>query len=188
MLELPSLKITPYFPLQGDAAKGYFLPLIIGRGASARTHLFPVSFTKDPQAPEPFLMFPEEEGRPPMGEFWICKGKIFRVENAQFTDRDELIVRIKHAALSQEKELERIQREVQAFENLQATATARRERIPDDVKLFVWQRDEGKCVRCGGNERLEFDHIIPVAEGGANTARNIQLLCELCNRQKGKAI
>jgi len=60
-----------------------------------------------------------------------------------------------------------------------------REPIPDDVKLFVWQRDGGRCVKCGGQQNLEFDHIIPVTKGGSNTARNIQLLCEKCNRAKG---
>ena len=60
-----------------------------------------------------------------------------------------------------------------------------REAIADDVKLFVWQRDGGRCVRCGSNENLEFDHIIPLIMGGANTARNHQLLCEPCNRLKG---
>jgi hypothetical protein len=59
-----------------------------------------------------------------------------------------------------------------------------RERIPDDVRTFVWQRDEGKCVKCGSIELLEFDHIIPVAEGGSSTERNVQLLCEPCNRKK----
>lgn len=59
-----------------------------------------------------------------------------------------------------------------------------RKPIPDDVKMFVWQRDGGKCVKCGHDESLEFDHIIPVAKGGSNTERNIQLLCEKCNREK----
>jgi 5-methylcytosine-specific restriction endonuclease McrA len=47
------------------------------------------------------------------------------------------------------------------------------------------QRDEGRCTSCGGNQNLEFDHIIPLSMGGSNTARNLQLLCERCNRAKG---
>ncbi len=57
--------------------------------------------------------------------------------------------------------------------------------IPDEVRLKVWRRDLGKCVKCGSQEKLEFDHIIPVSKGGSNTERNIQLLCEKCNRAKG---
>ncbi len=56
--------------------------------------------------------------------------------------------------------------------------------IPDDVKDAVWRRDEGRCVKCKSNEKLEFDHIIPVSKGGSNTKRNVQLLCEKCNREK----
>jgi 5-methylcytosine-specific restriction endonuclease McrA len=43
-------------------------------------------------------------------------------------------------------------------------------------------------VECGSRERLEFDHIIPVSEGGFNTARNIELRCETCNRRKAAKI
>ena len=60
-----------------------------------------------------------------------------------------------------------------------------RQPIPDNVKMFVWQRDQGRCVICGSQENLEFDHIIPLAKGGSNTARNIQLLCEKHNRSQG---
>ena len=60
----------------------------------------------------------------------------------------------------------------------------RSRRITQEVKDKVWRRDEGKCVECGSNENLEFDHIIPFSKGGANTYRNIQLLCEPCNRKK----
>src|SRR3990170_1867641 len=49
----------------------------------------------------------------------------------------------------------------------------RRETIPDDVKMYVWNRDGGKCLKCGSQEKLEFDHIIPLSKGGSNTARNI---------------
>jgi hypothetical protein len=63
-----------------------------------------------------------------------------------------------------------------------------RDAIPDDVKTYVWRRDSGKCVKCRSQEKLEFDHIIPVSKGGSNTARNIQLLCEKCNRSKRDSI
>jgi holliday junction DNA helicase RuvB len=64
----------------------------------------------------------------------------------------------------------------------------RRESISDEVRAFVWNRDGGKCVNCDSQERLEFDHIIAVAKGGSSTARNLQLLCESCNRSKSDAI
>ena len=68
------------------------------------------------------------------------------------------------------------------------TTLSKRNTISQDVKDKVWNRDGGKCVQCGSNEKLEFDHIIPVSKGGANTYRNIQLLCEPCNRSKSAKI
>ena len=64
----------------------------------------------------------------------------------------------------------------------------KRKPIAKSVQREVWKRDEGKCVECGSNEKLEFDHIIPVSKGGANTVRNIQLLCEKHNRSKSNKI
>lgn len=64
----------------------------------------------------------------------------------------------------------------------------KREPISEEVRIFVWRRDEGKCVKCGSQENLEFDHIIPIAKGGGNTTRNIQILCEKCNREKSANI
>jgi 5-methylcytosine-specific restriction endonuclease McrA len=63
-----------------------------------------------------------------------------------------------------------------------------RETIPRSVRNAAWIRDQGRCVECGSKDKLEFDHIIPVAVGGGNTERNIQLLCESCNRRKGKTL
>ena len=62
---------------------------------------------------------------------------------------------------------------------------AKRQSIPQEVKVAVWQRDNGRCVDCGSQTDLEFDHVIPVSMGGANTERNLQLLCAVCNRRKG---
>jgi len=69
-----------------------------------------------------------------------------------------------------------------------ATAQNTDRYISKSVKISVWRRDCGKCVECGSQERLEYDHIIPVAKGGSNTERNVQLLCEKCNRQKSANI
>jgi len=33
-----------------------------------------------------------------------------------------------------------------------------------------------------------LSYIIPVSKGGSNTTRNIQLLCEKCNRKKSNSI
>jgi hypothetical protein len=57
--------------------------------------------------------------------------------------------------------------------------------IPTWVKLAVWKRDGGKCIRCGTTENLHFDHIIPFSRGGSSsTPENIQLLCGTHNIQK----
>jgi len=64
----------------------------------------------------------------------------------------------------------------------------KREPIPENVRREVWRRDSGRCVDCGSRERLEFDHIVPVSKGGSNTARNIELRCESCNRRKAASI
>ena len=57
--------------------------------------------------------------------------------------------------------------------------------IPTWVKLEVWKRDGGKCTKCGSEEDLHFDHIIPWSKGGSsNTPDNIQLLCGKHNLQK----
>ena len=63
-----------------------------------------------------------------------------------------------------------------------------RDAIPSALRREVWRRDGGKCVKCGSRENLEYDHIIPISRGGSNTARNIELLCEGCNRSKGASI
>lgn len=85
----------------------------------------------------------------------------------------------------QDARVERL-RKIRASE--EAVVGARRERIPEEVRIFVWSRDDGRCVRCGAEEDLQFDHVIPVARGGGNAPENIQVLCGTCNRAKGDSI
>ena len=57
--------------------------------------------------------------------------------------------------------------------------------IPTHIKLEVWTRDRGKCVVCGSENNLHFDHIIPYSKGGSSImAENIQLLCARHNLAK----
>ena len=80
------------------------------------------------------------------------------------------------------KKFERLQNKFSEVEG--ADNKGRRLSVPEKVRIAVWRRDEGKCVKCGSRENLEYDHIIPIAKGGSNTVRNIELLCEKCNRDK----
>jgi hypothetical protein len=57
--------------------------------------------------------------------------------------------------------------------------------IPTSVKLEVWKRDKGKCVKCGSQNNLHFDHIIPYSKGGSSlVTENIQILCARHNIAK----
>jgi hypothetical protein len=57
--------------------------------------------------------------------------------------------------------------------------------IPTSVKLEVWKRDRGRCVTCGSDKNLHFDHIIPYSLGGSSKdPKNIQIMCANHNLQK----
>jgi len=61
--------------------------------------------------------------------------------------------------------------------------------IPTEVKKEVWKRDGGKCVLCGSNKNLHFDHDLPFSKGGTSlTKKNIRLLCAKCNLAKSDKI
>lgn len=60
--------------------------------------------------------------------------------------------------------------------------------IPRDVRQRVWQRYGARCAECQSDQYLEFDHIVPVARGGGNSDKNVQLLCRRCNLKKSDAI
>ena len=100
-------------------------------------------------------------------------------------DADLNAIEVKALLLERIRKNERkIEHAIRLMENESRSQTYR-EPLPDSVKLFVWERDQGHCVQCGRDEELEYDHIIPVSKGGSNTEKNIQLLCAACNRSKG---
>ena len=165
----------------------YRAPLKIGVGTSKKIYHYKIdSNSYSPDSAEPTR--PLNESLMPPDGLWAYRDLLVNVKDSEGFTLDEIMLKIKHAVIGREKLFSRMRRELEAFENIKRLDTARRERIPDSVRLFVWQRDQGKCVRCGSTEKLEFDHIIPVTKGGSNTERNIQLLCEQCNRTKGATI
>jgi HNH endonuclease len=125
------------------------------------------------------------------GMFWVYKDLALAITNGEhetLRDQERDVLLMKQFVLRRERDYERLKREVEALENLEKLDRVSRAPIAESVRLFVWQRDGGKCVKCGSQELLEFDHIIPVSKGGSSTERNIQLLCEACNRSKGATI
>lgn len=54
------------------------------------------------------------------------------------------------------------------------------------IKAEVLKRSAGMCEMEGCNQvGRDFDHVRPVAIGGASTLDNCQLLCRDCNAAKG---
>ncbi len=115
---------------------------------------------------------------------WLYKGFAYEVQGHYSEDEIRLLI------------LEDFDKERQKFEKLRAKfddiesvdLNYERSRIPEKVRIEVWRRDGGKCARCGSREKLEYDHIVPISKGGSNTARNIELLCEKCNRSKSNNV
>ena len=69
-----------------------------------------------------------------------------------------------------------------------APLAPRRERIAVEVRRAVFERDGGRCVECGSDFDIQYDHVIPFSAGGAATAENLQVLCAACNKRKGDSL
>ncbi len=121
-------------------------------------------------------------------EKWIFKGYVYEFsghEKLSYSDNQKPLLIMEY--FDQEtKKFEKLRRSQGSHTKKQELT--KRKRIPERVRNEVWRRDEGKCVKCDSREKLEYDHIIPISKGGSNTARNIELLCEECNRSKGNRI
>ncbi len=57
--------------------------------------------------------------------------------------------------------------------------------ISKGKRCRVWERDGGACVKCGSQQGLQVDHIVPVARGGGCEEENLRLLCSHCNLREG---
>ena len=113
---------------------------------------------------------------------WLYHDCFWNISGA-FTD-DQAKLLIMDAFDQERRKFERLAQKLSSDGDTKAT----RPNIPEVVRIEVWRRNDGACARCGSRERLEYDHIIPIIKGGSNTARNIELLCETCNRKKSDNI
>lgn len=104
-------------------------------------------------------------------------------ENVGYQPADVLSL-LKVRERRQRRELDR------AHMLLKAETSPRSHRGPisREMQRAVFERDGGACVACGGTFSIQYDHIIPVAMGGATTIENLQVLCSYCNQAKGASI
>ena len=64
----------------------------------------------------------------------------------------------------------------------------RRKTFSTELKRELHKAQGGKCMYCGrkpGIDLMDIDHKNPVAKGGSDQKRNLQLLCRSCNTRKG---
>ena len=64
----------------------------------------------------------------------------------------------------------------------------RRKSFSVALKRELHKKQGGKCMYCGrkpGIDLMDVDHKNPMAKGGSDQKRNLQLLCRSCNIRKG---
>lgn len=118
------------------------------------------------------------------GAEWVFNGYVYKTKKPYSDDEVRLLI-------LDDFDMERIHFEklkAKFVEVKESSFVFERPRIPENVRIEVWRRDGGKCARCGGREKLEYDHIVPISKGGSNTVRNIELLCEKHNRSKSNNV
>jgi HNH endonuclease len=117
------------------------------------------------------------------GRRWWWFRDCFYWEDEQLTAHDVMALVIERDRRRQ-RQLER----AHAALDRERAGVPRREPIPREVRLAVWQRDGGRCIECGSDFDLQYDHVIPFSVGGATSTENLQLLCAPCNRTKGDSL
>ena len=121
-------------------------------------------------------------GRDERRTWWMFRDRIYWEDDGLEPDE------VKALLVDRERRLRRRIERAKDLMEADGAGGPRREPLPEDLRREVFRRDGGRCVACGSAELLQFDHIIPVALGGATTPENLQLLCAPCNRDKGASL
>ncbi|GAB2024463.1 hypothetical protein OfM1_05340 [Lactovum odontotermitis] len=161
--------------------KGFFFPKYYYRLWTTKTNFYDFETTAEDwnenlalSAKEPVCYGQIEERF-----YWYFKGE-WCWENERLS-ADEVRVKLYLRHNSNQREIERGKEMIAAEDRRKAT---KRTEISDEVRQLVWERDKGRCVRCGSKENLMFDYIIPLTMGGASTAENMQVLCVTCSSKR----
>ena len=182
--------LTSQKPISDPCPNVWQLEIVIGEGIGMRRVMIdlPPLISKNSPADTPIFLGEGQSGQ----ALWYFEDSLFLSDRLPRTEieREEIVLRIKKATYDEKGEIDKLRASVA---NLEAAVEyqrlgPKRDPIPDDVKLVVWARDGGACVRCGAQRELHFDHIIPLAKGGGNSAANIQILCQPCNLRKSDNI
>jgi len=61
----------------------------------------------------------------------------------------------------------------------------------EEIRKFIYARDDGRCVYCGKRiryEEMHLEHKIPKVFGGSNELSNLLCSCKECNLEKSSKL
>lgn len=118
--------------------------------------------------------------------------KIFADALAGLLEKRDPKVRLQKEKRSKAKETQSVAKPIKEKQVLVRKASRY---IPKDTQRDVYRRDNGCCTfvatngqRCMERGRLEYDHILPFALGGENSADNLRLRCKSHNLHHARSV
>ena len=119
----------------------------------------------------------------------VGKRNLWQFMNDFYWDDDGLDAEdVKALVLQRKRRLEQKLQSARSLMRAEENGRPTRAHITDELRRAVYERDGGACVMCGSSFNIQYDHILPVALGGATTLENLQILCAECNRSKSDSI